>query len=275
MNNQTHPPLLAVEGLTLMIQGQRKINRISFTLHAGERLCLLGASGSGKSLTARCLLGVPPAHGQIGGYIRIQGHDVTRVNAPLRRGAQRLAAIFQDSSVALNPLVSVGKQLLMALRCAAPDRQSLRREAVYPLLSAVGFEQPADIARRYPAEISGGQRQRVCIALALACRSPLLVADEPTTALDMVTQAKVLRALQRCTRGEAAAGLLFITHDIAVAAALCERALVMSQGEIVEQGPLRDLLRNPRHPYTRSLVAAARAASLSFPPASAAALLAS
>lgn len=229
--------MLEVHQLSLSINRQPKIHPLSFTLAPGERACLLGASGSGKSLIARCLLDMPPPGSKLAGHIRSPG---------------RPAAIFQDSSCALHPLISVGKQLTLAQR-AANDAQPPAA-----LLAEMGFEQPAAVMKRYPGELSGGQRQRICIALALLSRSPLLIADEPTTALDVVTQRQVLQALQRGLQRNPRQGLLFITHDIAVAAMLCRRALVMADGRLVEQGELPQLLAQPRHPATQALITAAR-----------------
>lgn len=254
-------PLLTVDRLTLTLNGMKKINDVSFTLAAGERLALLGASGSGKSLTARTLQGIPTPHGTLSGSVRFAGQDILSSAMQERPPHCRIAAIFQDSSVALYPLMSVGRQIGMALKPFHTQRRAIR-DACHRLLATVGFTHPDAIAERYPGELSGGQRQRVCIALALACQSPLLVADEPTTALDVVTQAQVLDALRAYTQGANAPALLFITHDIAVAAALCDRAIILSQGEIIEQGRLCALLRAPRHPYTRGLIASARRTAL-------------
>lgn len=243
--------LLAVNNLTLTIDGITKLDNLSFALHPGERVALLGASGSGKSLTARALLGLPLTGSTMRGAIHFSGQD-SAVQQP------RIAAIFQDSSAALHPLIGVGKQLVLALRANGISSARAAWEAGISLLATAGFSQPDRIAHRYPGELSGGQRQRVCIALALASQSALLIADEPTTALDVITQEQVLQALKIYTSREPERALLFITHDIAVAAALCQRALVLSEGKIVEQGTIDALVRHPQHPYTVALVAAAR-----------------
>lgn len=246
--------LLTVNNLTLTLNGIKKLDDISFSLHPGERVALLGASGSGKSLTARALLGLPLAGSTISGTLRFAGQE----RSPTSTAQQpRISAIFQDTSAALHPLIGVGKQLVLALRANGVTSARAAWEAGLALLTTAGFSQPEHIAHRYPGELSGGQRQRVCIALALASQSALLIADEPTTALDVITQAQVLQALKTYTCAPERA-LLFITHDIAVAAALCQRALILSDGKIVEQGTIEALLRRPQHPYTVALMTAAR-----------------
>ncbi|WP_050569857.1 ABC transporter ATP-binding protein [Dickeya sp. NCPPB 3274] len=247
--------MLDVRQLTLCIDGDLKIHDLSFSLAPGERVCLLGGSGSGKSLTARCLLGALPIGSQLSGSIRLQGHDVAGLPLSQRPPAERPAAIFQDSATSLNPLFTIEAQLRMALK------HQQTHQALPDLLRAVGFSDPHAVLTRYPGELSGGQRQRLCIALALLCERPLLIADEPTTALDVVTQAQVLQTLQDRLQQSPRTSLLFITHDITVAAMVCQRALVMENGRLVEQGEMRQLLTHPRHSYTRALVSAARQAS--------------
>ncbi|MBG6247917.1 MULTISPECIES: ATP-binding cassette domain-containing protein [Symbiopectobacterium] len=243
--------LLTVNNLTLNLNGITKLDNISFSLHPGERVALIGASGSGKSLTARALLGLPLTGSMMSGDIHFSGQN---------RLAQqpRIAAIFQDTSAALHPLIGVGKQLVLVLRANGATSARAAWEAGITLLATAGFSQPEHIAHRYPGELSGGQRQRVCIAPALASQSALLIADEPTTALDVITQAQVLQALKTYTSRAPERALLFITHDIAVAAALCSRALILSDGKIVEQGTIDALVRYPQHPYTVALMTAAR-----------------
>ncbi|MFP1914792.1 ATP-binding cassette domain-containing protein [Lonsdalea quercina] len=245
--------MLEVTRLQLAIQGQTKVRGVSFSVAAGESVGLLGASGSGKSLTARALLGALPAGTQVCGSIRLCGEEIAQSPIQRRPAQCRPAAIFQDASTALNPLVTVEKQLRMAMHSPYLSPQPLRA-----LLLSVGFDDPDVMLSRYPGELSGGQRQRICLALALLCQRPLLIADEPTTALDVISQAQVLNTLQAYSRDNSDSALLFITHDIAVAAALCHRLLVMMDGQIVEQGDTRTLLNHPRHAYTRALVNAAR-----------------
>ncbi|GKX48767.1 ATP-binding cassette domain-containing protein [Pectobacterium carotovorum] len=251
--NRHTDAILQVENLSLSIGGATKVSDISFTLFAGERVCLLGASGSGKSLTAKAVIGTPPSGCQISGSIRVNGDTVSQLKALARPQLSRVSAVFQDSATALNPLMPLGKQLSLALK--APSSTELSA-----LLAAMKLDDIPNLLQRYPAELSGGQRQRICITLALLGKTRLLVADEPTTALDVITQKQVLQVLQERSAQPDAPALLFITHDIAVAAQLCQRGLVMENGRVIESGSMQQLLNAPQQPYTRSLVAAARRA---------------
>ncbi|WP_233971623.1 ATP-binding cassette domain-containing protein [Pectobacterium versatile] len=249
--NRHTDAILQVENLSLSIGGETKVSDISFTLFAGERVCLLGASGSGKSLTAKAIIGTPPSGCQISGSIRVNGEEVSQLKALARPQVSRVSAVFQDSATALNPLMPLGKQLSLALKTTSSSELSA-------LLAAMKLDDIPNLLQRYPAELSGGQRQRICITLALLGKTRLLVADEPTTALDVITQKQVLQVLQERSAQPDAPALLFITHDIAVAAQLCQRGLVMENGRVIESGSMQQLLNAPQQPYTRSLVAAAR-----------------
>jgi len=251
---------LLVRDLTVSFRGSVLVDGVAFGIAAGERVALLGASGSGKSLTASALLGQLPAGMRVEGSMRVSGRD-----APLggqgRAGAGDFAAVYQDPATALNPMVRLGRQLTIPLRKAGLSASAARDKAAVLLIS-VGITDPGRVLSGYSGELSGGQLQRVCIALALACRSTVLIADEPTTALDVISQAKVLDVLMQGSG--TANSMLFITHDLAVAAALCTRALVMHSGRIVEQGPMDRLLAEPEHSYTRQLVGAAHAGANAF-----------
>lgn len=238
--------MLVVEGLCIDARRSPIVKNVSFEVSAGERVGLLGSSGSGKSLTAAAIIGHLPPGITSSGVITVDGHDVAGIPTPRRHRDARPAMVFQQSATALNPMVTVGKQL------NAPSRANKSDTA--ELLQQVGFTDPSRILASYPLELSGGQRQRVCIALAISCRSPLLVADEPTTALDVVTQARVLTALRSVD-----SALLFITHDVAVAAQLCTRLIVMDRGEIIERGSTSEVLENPRAELTKALIARAQA----------------
>lgn len=249
-------PVLAVDGLTLRLASEKHIAELSFRIYAGERVCLLGASGCGKSLTAKSITGTPPAGAQLSGSIRVNGVEVCGIHPVARPQTGRVATVFQDSSTALNPLMTLGKQLRLALPAASEGE-------ITAMLKSVGLDDIPDFAARYPAELSGGQRQRLCIALAMRSSSSLLVADEPTTALDVLTQQRVLDVMRgACENQIPPRALLFITHDIAVAAQLCQRALVMENGKLVESAPMGQLLHHPQHPYTQRLVHAAKQAAL-------------
>lgn len=257
MSVETHPvlPLLKVQQLSVALKGETVIHNLSFQLHAGERVCLLGASGSGKSLTARAIAGFLPATAVSKGEIFLLDEEILHRNAMQRTARSRVACMSQDSTTALNPLVKIGQQFALVL--ATRDKSALQQT-----LQKMNLDDIPHLLSRYPGELSGGQRQRVCLAFALLSRATLLVADEPTTALDVMTQQQVLQQLQQFTP----LTLLFITHDIAIAAQLCQRALVMQQGRIVEQGSMRQLLHAPQHPYTQALVASARRSSQRLQP---------
>jgi peptide/nickel transport system ATP-binding protein len=251
-------PALSVKNLVLSHAGRQLVHPLTFSIQWAESVALLGASGSGKSLTASALTGTVPEGITASGEISF-GTAFRPGDRGSAEGIAGAALVSQDPQTSLNPLVPVGKQLLIPHRRAGFSRTEARREAVL-LLAQAGIEDPAAILPRYTGELSGGQLQRVCIALALACRTEVLVADEPTTALDAVTRHTVLASLRSwVSEGRT---LLFITHDLAAAAALCSRALVMEGGHVVEDAPMAELLLNPRHPYTRRLVHAASGAAL-------------
>ncbi|MGO4742102.1 ATP-binding cassette domain-containing protein [Serratia quinivorans] len=255
MESQT-PPLLTLEHLTLSLDGEVKIHDLNFTLHAGERLCLLGASGSGKSLTAAAILGTLPLGAVVSGSIRLQGQEISGRRLQQRTGA-KLAAIFQDPFTSLNPLTTVGQQLILALRSQSNMAKSRARHCAAELLTALGMS-PDSIMARYPGQLSGGQCQRICAALALVGEKSLLIADEPTTALDMVSQHQLIDILKCYTERPCSPALLFITHDLTVAAGLCQRVIVLVKGEIAEQGSFAQLLHHPAHPYAQQLVTTAQ-----------------
>lgn len=252
MESQT-PPLLVVENLTLSLDGEVKIRNLNFTLYPGERVCLLGASGCGKSLTAAAILGTLPDNTQVSGSIRLQGQEISGQRLQLRKRTA-LAAIFQDPFTSLNPLTCVGQQLILALCGQSKMKKQQAQRCAAEILAALGLP-PEIMMARYPGQLSGGQCQRVCAALALVGEKNLLIADEPTTALDMVSQHQLVAILKRYTERPHAPALLFITHDLTVAASLCQRAIVLVAGEIAEQGSFEQLLHHPVHPYTQQLVA--------------------
>ncbi|SDP32428.1 ABC-type dipeptide/oligopeptide/nickel transport system, ATPase component [Klenkia soli] len=242
--------LVEVTGLAVTAGDRRLVGPLDLAVAEGERVGLVGPSGSGKSLTVAAVLGEVPADLRVSGAVRVAGRPA---GDPSLRG--RVAgALFQDSATALDPLARVGAQLAgPARRLHALTRAAARVQAREDL-ARLGFADPEDVARAWPATLSGGQRQRVALALALAGRPRLLVADEPTTALDTVSQAAVLDLVDRL-----APALLLVSHDLAVVARCCTRVLVLSDGRVVEEGATAAVLAAPQHPVTRALVAAARA----------------
>ncbi|OLR94339.1 ATP-binding cassette domain-containing protein [Actinokineospora bangkokensis] len=254
--------LLQVADLTVRVGGRTVVDAVSFDLDAGGRLGLIGESGSGKSLTALAVLGLLPDAATATGSVRLDGRELLGLGdrALSRVRGRQVAMVFQEPRSALDPLMRVGKQVAEPLvRHLGLSRAAAARRAV-ALLADVGLPDPEHTARAYPHQLSGGQLQRVGIAGALACEPALLLADEPTTALDVTVQAEVLSLLDRLV-DERGAALLFITHDLAVLARVARRVLVLGHGRVLEEGALTDVLRSPAHDYTRTLLAAARAAS--------------
>jgi peptide/nickel transport system ATP-binding protein len=252
--------VLAVEGLGVGTRRHRLVTDVSFTLGRGERVGLIGESGSGKSLTALALMGLLPDGVTATGSVRLDGVDHDLVGASERDMAgvrgRRMAMVFQEPMTALNPVMRVGRQVaeVMLLHRTVPDRRAAQAAAV-ELLARVRLPDPSDAARAYPHQLSGGQRQRVMLAMALANDPDLLVCDEPTTALDVTVQAQMLELILEGTVQRDAA-LLFITHDLAVVATVCQRLLVMYGGRVVESGTVEEVLTRPRHRYTQGLLAA-------------------
>ncbi len=232
------------------------VHGVSLQVRPGEIVGLVGESGSGKTLTCRAILGVlPPGCAVESGSVSFGGVDVTSL---ARRGWERLhgsqlGAVFQDPASYLNPVTAVGPQLAEVVRV----KLGLGRRAAYrralELFEAVGLRQPERVFHQIPAELSGGMLQRVMIAIAISCDPQLLVADEPTTALDVTIQAEVLELLQRL-RDERGLAVLFVSHDLAVITQLCDRIAVFYAGEIVESGPAEEITQRPRHPYTQALL---------------------
>jgi len=234
---------LSVSGLTVA----SLVRDVSFEIGAGERVGLIGESGSGKSLTALSIMGLLPEELRASGSIRLGDRELLEMSEKdmSRLRGDELAMVFQEPMTALNPAMRVGRQV------TEPGRIHGRRRSADELLDAVGLP---GTARAYPHQLSGGQRQRVVLAMALANEPSLLICDEPTTALDVTVQAQILTLIKSALSRESA--LLFITHDLAVVASVCERVLVMLDGEIVEAGSTREVLTSPKHEYTRKLLAA-------------------
>jgi peptide/nickel transport system ATP-binding protein len=258
---QVSDVLLSVEDLTTVfdVPGRPVVaaDRVSFQVRKGETLGLVGESGSGKSVTAFSILRLLDSPGRIaGGRILFQGRDLlTLPDAEMRkvRGAG-IGLIFQEPMAALNPVMRIGHQIGEALRVHGMATRREARERAIALLRAVRITEPDKRVDDYPHQLSGGMRQRVMIAVALACRPPLVIADEPTTALDVTVQAQILELL-RDMKEQFDLSLLLITHDLGVIAETADRVAVMYAGRIVEEGPVRAIFRNPLHPYTQGLLA--------------------
>lgn len=249
--------IVTIDDLTLRL-GDHEILAIDhLDLPRGRRLGLVGESGSGKSLTAMSLAGLQPRQAQLGGSIRVDGHEVVgaadRALAQLRR--RTVGVVFQDPLQALNPTMRIGRQLAEAVRLAEDLPRTARRARVLELLEQVQLPATRSMVRRYPHQLSGGQRQRVLIAIAIAPRPALLIADEPTTALDSTVQHEILQLLVRLSDDHHMA-VLFVSHDLGVVRAVSQDLAVMYGGRVVETGPVDEVIADPRHRYTEALLAA-------------------
>jgi len=255
--------VLKIENLCVHAGNQQLVSDVSFAINPGERWGLIGESGSGKSLTAMASIGLLPSALSASGTIELDGQPVHALSerALSRLRGDAAAVVFQEPLTALDPLMRLGKQTAepirrrMYRRGEPLDRKSIQREVI-ALFERVALPEPERIARAYPHEISGGQRQRVAIAMALACKPKLLIADEPTTALDVTTQAEILDLLGKLV-SEFGMALLFISHDLPVVANVADTVIVMREGAVVERGTARSVLTAPQHDYTKLLVAAA------------------
>ncbi|HLJ53887.1 MAG TPA: ABC transporter ATP-binding protein [Chthonomonadaceae bacterium] len=256
-------PLLEVENLTTEFRSRgavvHAVRGVSFHVERGETLGVVGESGSGKSVTALSIMGlVPSPPGRVtGGSVRLDGKDLLAATPRELQGIRgaRMAMVFQDPFTCLNPTMTLGAQIEEPILLHTGASRAEARSQALALLQSVRIPSPHLRYRQYPHEISGGQRQRVMIAMAFACRSQLLIADEPTTALDVTVQAQIL-ALMAELRRETNTGILLITHDMGVVAESCDRVLVMYAGRIVESGSVSQVLGAPKHPYTQGLLAA-------------------
>jgi peptide/nickel transport system ATP-binding protein len=250
-------PLVSIQGLSVAFNGVPVLRGVDLTLQKGEALGLVGESGSGKSVTWLAALGLLPRHAKVSGSVRLDGREI--LGAPTgeldRVRGGRVAMIFQDPASALNPVLTIRKQLCEALALhRALSGEAVRAEA-RRLLDLVGIPDAARRLEAYPHEFSGGQVQRIMIAMALAGNPDLLVADEPTTALDATIQAQILELLSTIRR-EMSMAMVLISHDLGVVAENCDRVAVMYAGRIVEQAPANQLFADPVHPYAQGLIGA-------------------
>ena len=262
MSKTSAEPVLDIRNLSVALppgsDRSLAVDDVSLTVHPREILCIVGESGSGKSVTLFAIMGLLASKLRpVQGEILLSGRDLLTLSAgkisELR--GKELAMIFQEPMTALNPTMKVGRQIEEALRIHTSMQSKQRRARALELMRLVNIPSPELLRERYPHQLSGGQRQRVMIAMALALEPVLLLADEPTTALDVTTQAQILDQIKEIQRRSGAA-VLFVTHDIGVVAEIADRVIVMQSGKIVEQGAVEDVLRSPQHPYTKSLLAA-------------------
>ncbi|ABQ37116.1 putative ABC transporter ATP-binding protein [Bradyrhizobium sp. BTAi1] len=254
--------MLEVENLQVHFRTPTGINRavdgVSFHVDPGETLAIVGESGCGKSVTSMSMMRlIPEPPGKIAGSIRLEGRDILALSDREMRALRGndISMIFQEPMTSLNPVLTVGRQIGETLRLHQGLDQAQAEARAVEMLTLVGIPEPARRVREYPHQLSGGMRQRVMIAMALACNPKLLIADEPTTALDVTIQAQILKLMLELKQRVGAA-IILITHDLGVVAEVAERVMVMYAGRKVEEAPVKQLFRSPRHPYTQGLLGA-------------------
>jgi len=262
MMHTTPPMLLEVENLQTHFRTPDGINRavdgVSFSVAAGETLAVVGESGCGKSVTAMSLLRlIPDPPGRIAGSIKFEGRDLLAMSDAEMRAIRgnEISMIFQEPMTSLNPVLTIGRQIGETVMLHEGLSKKAAEQRAIEMLTLVGIAEPKRRVREYPHQLSGGMRQRVMIAIALACNPKLLIADEPTTALDVTIQAQILD-LMRDLKNRVGAAIVLITHDLGVVAEVAERVMVMYAGRKVEEAKVADLFRDPKHPYTRGLLGA-------------------
>jgi len=249
--------MLCVEALTIKFQDESVVHGIDFNMDSGEILGLVGESGSGKTVTAQAVLGLIRRRGAVAtGRVLFEGQDLlTRTPVQMQQVlGKRIGMVFQEPMTALNPLMKVGRQVEEVLRIHTRQKPAALRAAALRALEEMEISDSARVYGQYPHELSGGMRQRAMIAAAMVLEPKLLICDEPTTALDVTTQAQILALLERLNR-ERGVSLLFISHDLGVVRRLCHRAIVMQGGHIVEQGDAATLFASPQASYTKQLLA--------------------
>ena len=254
--------LLRVDGLQVQFQTKKGslvcVEDVSFSIDRGETVALVGESGCGKSVTSLSIIHLLASNGSIcGGTVTFDGEDITHAPESVmeKLRGDRMSMVFQEPMTSLNPLLRIGYQITEVLRLHTNNTKEENYKIATDLLAEVGIPDPVKTMRSYPHELSGGMRQRVMIAIALACNPDLLVADEPTTALDVTIQAQILELIKRL-RTKHNAAILLITHDLGVVAEMADYVVVMYCGQVVERAPVFQLFENHRHPYTEGLLAA-------------------
>lgn len=259
MEQQTEDILLDVRDLTTCFPGRGgrvyAVNGVSFQVRKGEILGLVGESGCGKSATCRSIISLLPGGGKVtGGHILYQGRELAGENERVMKDirGKEIGMIFQEPMNTLNPVTTIEEQLVETMRDKTMTK-TVKKERAAELLKLVGIPSPKERLSEYAHQFSGGMRQRAMIAIALAAGPKLLIADEPTTALDVTVQQQIIRLLLQL-RDRLGMGMIFVTHDLAVASELCDRIAVMYAGRIVEEAPAKELFQNPQHPYTRGLL---------------------
>ena len=259
--NNSSDNLLEVRDLSISIRegdaSYTAVDGISYEVKKGEILGMVGESGCGKTVTNLAVMGLLPAVLSVSeGSILYDGKELTGISDAERRSlnGNEISMIYQEPLTSLNPLARIGDQVRESLEIHHPELTKEEKEKrVLQALSEVGLPNPEELIRMYPHQLSGGMRQRVCIAMATICRPRLMIADEPTTALDVTVQARVLRLLRHINR-KYGMSMIFISHDLAVIRQICDRVIVMYAGKIVEEGPVEDILQNPAHEYTKGLM---------------------
>ena len=254
------PSVLEVNGLTTQFSNRQNravtvVDGVDFTVKKGETLGIVGESGCGKSVTSLSIMRLLGKNGRVSGSVRFEGQETLHLSeAEMRKlRGNRMAMIFQEPMTSLNPVLTIGRQIGEVLHLHTSLGAEERKQRVIELLTQVGIPRAKDIYAEYPHRLSGGMRQRVMIAMAMACQPQLLIADEPTTALDVTIQAQML-GLIREMRDNTGMSVMLITHDLGVVAEMCDRVLVMYAGQVIESADVRTLLRAPKHPYTMGLI---------------------
>ena len=253
-------PLLSIKNLTVVFKTRLGevpvIDDVSFSIAPGEILGIVGESGCGKTMTSLAIMRLMPEQGKVtSGSIRLSGEDLVVASEARMRGLRgnEISMVFQEPMTSLNPVFSVGEQIAEVLKAHQGLSKSEAREHAVELLESVKIPLPSRRANDYPHQLSGGMRQRVMIAIALACKPKVLIADEPTTALDVTVQAHIFELLHEL-RDQTGTSIILITHDMASVAEMAERVMVMYAGRKVEEGPVEEILTNPLHPYTQGLI---------------------